>query len=172
MSSNEHHCPNLPLPLPRLQNSISCSDFNRFEQPWVSNPKAVHALLKTVTKMKIRPKAFVLLLIKHRKVVAFPVALYHFEKSTKSLAAIMTLRPKWVFEILLYVASCNEGLSTSKLSNLASLYFKWNCCISYFREMSFFYQEGGLLKIGGIRYFFLDQEEGSKEFFKLKRGII
>ena len=29
---------------------------------------------------------------------------------------------------------------------------------------------GGLLKIGGIRYFFLDQKEGSKDFLKLKRG--
>ena len=29
---------------------------------------------------------------------------------------------------------------------------------------------GGLLKIGGIRYFFLDQKGGSKDFFKLKRG--
>ena len=29
-----------------------------------------------------------------------------------------------------------------------------------------FYQEGGLLKIGGIRYFFLDQKGGSKDFFK------
>ena len=33
-----------------------------------------------------------------------------------------------------------------------------------------FYQEGGLLKIRGIRYFFLDQKVGSKDFFKLKRG--
>ena len=37
------------------------------------------------------------------------------------------------------------------------------------REVSFL-PGGGLLKIGGIRYFFLDQE-GIKRFFKLKRGI-
>ena len=40
------------------------------------------------------------------------------------------------------------------------------------REVSFFTRRGrgGLLKIGGIRYFFLDQKGGSKDFFKLKRG--
>ena len=33
------------------------------------------------------------------------------------------------------------------------------------------YREGGLPKIGEIRYFSLDQKGGSKDFFKLKRGI-
>ena len=37
------------------------------------------------------------------------------------------------------------------------------------REVSFFTGRG-LLKIGGIRYFFLDQKGGSKDFFKLIRG--
>ena len=36
--------------------------------------------------------------------------------------------------------------------------------------MCHFLPGGGLLKIGGIRYFFLDQKGGSKDFFKLKRG--
>ena len=40
-----------------------------------------------------------------------------------------------------------------------------------FGEVSFFTGRRGLLKIGGIRYFFLDQKGGSKDFFKLKRGI-
>ena len=31
---------------------------------------------------------------------------------------------------------------------------------------------GGLLKIGRIRYFFVDQKGGSKDFFKLKRGSL
>ena len=36
------------------------------------------------------------------------------------------------------------------------------------REVSFFTGRGVLLKIGGIRYFFLDQKGGSKDFFKKK----
>ena len=41
------------------------------------------------------------------------------------------------------------------------------------REVSFFTRRGGggLLKIGEIRYFVQDQKGGSKDFFKLKRGI-
>ena len=39
-------------------------------------------------------------------------------------------------------------------------------------EKCHFLPGGGLLKIGrGIRYFFLDQKGGRKDFFKLKRGI-
>ena len=41
---------------------------------------------------------------------------------------------------------------------------------SDFGEVSFL-PRGGLLKIGGIRYFFLDQKGGSKDFFKLKKEI-
>ena len=37
--------------------------------------------------------------------------------------------------------------------------------------MSFFTGRG-LLKIGRIGYFFVDQKGGSKDFFKLKRGSL
>ena len=40
-----------------------------------------------------------------------------------------------------------------------------------FREVSFFTGRGAPENwVGGIRYFFLDQKGGSKDFFKLKRG--
>ena len=35
-----------------------------------------------------------------------------------------------------------------------------------------FFTGRGLLKIGRIRYFFLDQKGGSKHFFKFKRGSL
>ena len=57
------------------------------------------------------------------------------------------------------------GLSCKKSSKYDSLRLKLN---NFVREVSFFTWRG-LLKIGGIRYFFLDQKEGSKDFFKLKR---
>ena len=39
------------------------------------------------------------------------------------------------------------------------------------REVSFFTGRGAPENWGGIRYCFLDQKGGSKDFFKLKRGI-
>ena len=47
------------------------------------------------------------------KVVAFPVALYHLEKSGDH----NDIEAR-VFKVLLYVASCSECLRASKLSNL------------------------------------------------------
>ena len=42
--------------------------------------------------------------------------------------------------------------------------------IGQIREVSFFYREGGSRKLGD-QVLFLDQKGGSKDLYKLKRGI-
>ena len=46
------------------------------------------------------------------------------------------------------------------------------CTARVLREVSFFTGRGAPENWGGIRYFFVDQKRGSKDFFKLKRGSL
>ena len=71
------------------------------------------------------------------------------------------------FEEKLLTAASNDQLINDYnkcKEELESLY-------DYIREVSFFTGKGGLLKIGGIRYFFLDQKGDQKIFSNKKGGI-
>ena len=48
----------------QLQNSVSHSVFNGFQQLWSLKSKLVYALLKTEKRLKIKLKTFIIFLIK------------------------------------------------------------------------------------------------------------